>query len=143
MIDPNPDTMQHREFVQATISRMNTNSFHLKGMMITILAAFLAIYATNLKILFIITPIPIVTIFWFFDAYYLQLERKFRGIYDDICNLTPEKDIKTKKTFEMNPKLYVGGNYNYWKILLKSSLTPFYLIINVSLIVCYFILKFN
>ncbi|RXJ52631.1 hypothetical protein [Gelidibacter gilvus] len=143
MTDLNSYSMQHREFVQTTIIRMNTISFQLKGMMITILAAFLAIYATNPKIILIVIPIPIVTTFWFFDAYYLQLERKFRGIYNDICNLTPEKDIKTKKLFEMNPKLYTGGNYNYWKVLFKSSITPFYIIINLSLVVSYFILNAN
>ncbi|MBV7268952.1 hypothetical protein [Winogradskyella luteola] len=132
---------QHREFVQSVITRMNTNSFQIKGMMVTILAAFLAIYASNKNILFIVIPIPIVTLFWLFDAYYIQLERKFRGIYKDICDLTPEKDIKTKMVFEMNPKLYTSGQYNYWNVLFKSSVTPFYLIINITLVICYFILK--
>lgn len=134
---------QHREFVHSIINRMNTNSFQIKGMMATILAAFLAIYAANEKIIFILIPIPIICLFWFFDAYYLQLERKFRGIYNDICDITPEEEKITKKVFEMNPKLYINDKYNYWKVLLYSSITPFYLIIIIGLIISYLILKFN
>ncbi|GFD93125.1 hypothetical protein KUL156_43070 [Alteromonas sp. KUL156] len=133
---------QHREFVQAVITRMNTNSFQIKGMMITIVAAFLAIYASNPKTIFVILPVPLVCLFWFLDAYYLQLERKFRGVYKDICDLNEQgEEKKTTKIFEMNPSLYKGGNYSYWKVLLLSSLTTFYIVIITSLIIAYFLLK--
>lgn len=135
---------QHREFVQAVITRMNTNSFQLKGMMITITAAFLAIYASNPKLIFIILPVPIACLFWFLDAYYLQLERKFRGVYNDICDLNEEgEDKKTTKIFEMNPSLYKGGDYSFWRVLLWSSLTVFYIVITTSLVIAYFMIKYN
>lgn len=135
---------QHREFVQSVITRMNTNSFQLKGMMITITAAFLAIYASNPKLIFIILPVPITCLFWLLDAYYLQLERKFRGIYKDICDLNKEGEVKkTTKLFEMNPKLYKGGDFSFWKVLLWSSLTVFYSVIIIILIIAYFMVKNN
>lgn len=134
---------QHREFTQSVITRMNTNSFQLKGMMITIVSAFLAVYAANPIITFIILPIPIVILFWFLDAYYLQLERKFRGIYKDICDLTVETDKKTTKVFEMNPKLYKGKEYSYFLIFAWSSLTPLYITIIACLSIFYYVIKYN
>lgn len=131
---------QHREFVQNVITRMNTNSFQIKGMAITITSAFLAIYASNPKPVFLILPVPILFLFWFLDAYYLQLERKFRGIYKDICDLNKEEK-KTTKPFEMNPKLYKGGDYLFYKVLLSTSLIYFYLIISTCLIIAFFIIK--
>lgn len=134
------DKTQHREFVQNVITRMNTNSFQIKGMAVTITSAFLAIYASNPKPIFLILPIPILVLFWFLDAYYLQLERRFRGIYRDICGLNKEEEKKTTKPFEMNPKLYKGGDYLFHKVLLSPSLIYFYLIISTCLIITYFII---
>lgn len=134
---------QHREFVQSVITRMNTNSFQIKGMMITIVAAFLAIYGANSKTIFIIIPIPIVLLFWFINSYYLQLERKFRGIYNDICDLTNDSEKLTTEVFLMNPQLYKGGKYSFWKAFFKSYLTTIYLAIMISLLISYFIIRNN
>jgi hypothetical protein len=128
---------QHREFVQSVITRMNTNSFQIKGLMITLVAAFLGIYASNSNITFIIIPIPIVLLFWLLDACYLQLERKFRGIYKDICDLNTELK-RTTQIFEMNSKLYKGGDYNYFKVLFSTTILPLYL----SIIICLFVLHY-
>lgn len=132
---------QHREFIQLTITRMNTNSFQIKSLAITIVAAFLGIYASNPKTLFLIIPVPIVFLFWFLDAYYLQLERKFRGIYNDVCNITPEAEKKTKKTFLMDTSLYQGGDYSFFNVFKSSTILPLYFIIIISLIGLFFYLK--
>lgn len=133
---------QHREFVQSVITRMNTNSFQLKGLMITLVAAFLGVYASSSKISvnFLLIPIPLVVLFWFLDAYYLQLERKFRGIYNDICNLNTEPK-KTTQIFEMNPKLYEGDDYSYIKVLFSKTLLSLYSIILVILGILFYVLK--
>lgn len=134
---------QHREFVQSVITRMNTNSFQLKGLMITLVAAFLGIYASNSNITFIIIPLPIVLLFWFLDAYYLQLERKFIGIYNDICDLNTEPK-KTTRIFEMNPNLYTGKKYSYWNVFFKSpAISPLYSCVLVFLLFLYFYIKCN
>lgn len=132
---------QHRAFVQSVITRMNANSFQIKGMSITIVAAFLGVYASNSKVLFILIPIPFVFLFWFLDAYYLQLERQFRGIYNDICNITPESTKKTKQIFVVNPKLYGGGNYRYFKVLFSPSIFSLYAVLIIGLTITYFALS--
>ena len=43
----------------------------------------------------------------------------------------------TISIFQINPKLYKGWNYSFFKVLLWSSLTPFYLFIIASLSIVY------
>ncbi|WP_296317870.1 hypothetical protein [Winogradskyella sp. UBA3174] len=132
---------QHREFVQAVITRMGVNSFQIKSLTVTFVAAFLGIYASNSKVLFIITPVPIVLLFWFLDAYYLQLERKFRGIYNDICDITAQAEKKTTKVFLMNPTLYKGGSFSYWNVFKSITIFPLYFFIIICLLGLYFYLR--
>jgi hypothetical protein len=129
--------LQHREFVQNVITRMNTNSFQIKGLAITIVSAFLAVFASEGNKLFIFLPIPITLLFWFLDAYYLQQERKFRGIYNDISGLT--ESPKTKKIYQMNPNLYCGGNYDFIESFISKTVWPLYLVIITGLLISFFI----
>lgn len=132
---------QHREFVQNIITKMNTNSFQIKGMMITISAAFLAIYGSNPQKVFIIIPVPIIFLFWLMDTYYLQLERKFRGIYNDICDITPLSEKLTLQNYGMDPSIYKGADYNYLNVLFSKANAVLYLSLICSFTVTYFILK--
>ena len=78
--------MKHLEFIQAIITRMNTNSFLIKGWSITLVSALLALYASNKHVAYIFIAIIPTIIFWFLDSYYLQQERKFRGLYNDVAD---------------------------------------------------------
>ena len=79
--------IKHLEFVQSNISRMNQCSFQMKGWMITVATALLALYASSINAdtgngntAYIYIAIIPTMIFWVLDAYYLQQERKFCGI---------------------------------------------------------------
>ena len=78
--------IKHLEFIQAIINRMNSNSFSIKGWAITIVSALLALYANNSNVAYIFVAIVPSILFWLLDSYYLQQERKFRGLYNDIVN---------------------------------------------------------
>lgn len=95
---------------------MNSNSFQIKGWSITIASALLAIYATTkYEYLLVVGCLP-TAMFWILDAYYLQQERKFRGIYNDVAGISaqPRETI----LFELRPDLYIDGKYT-----LRSSFT--------------------
>lgn len=71
------------EIIQNLITRMSTNSFMLKGWAVTLVAGTFAL--SNMEsnnLFFLIAYVPII-LFWFLDAYYLQLERKYRKLYND------------------------------------------------------------
>ena len=80
----NEEKIKHLEFIQGVINRMNSNSFQIKGWMITIVAALLALYASSSNVAYIFVGIVPTILFWLLDSYYLQQERKFRGVYDDV-----------------------------------------------------------
>lgn len=108
MIDE--DKRKHLEFLQNVITRMNTNSFQLKGLCITIIAAIYAIYAANNKVAYLFVCLPIPIIFLFLDSFYLMQERKVCGIYDDVAGI---KHIVEVQPYEFPLDKYKGNKFSY------------------------------
>lgn len=81
------DRRQHLAFIQDVITRMNSNIFSLKGLMITIVAALVAFTVNDdnkdTAVFNLSIALLLVLIFWFLDAYYLKMERQYRMLYDD------------------------------------------------------------
>ena len=134
-----PKKIKHLDYIQNIITRMNTNSFQIKIWTITIVAAILALYANSGNSCFILIGIIPTFIFWFLDSYYLMMERKFRGLYNDIAGIS--KNPKEIKPFEMRPDLYKGGKYCYWNVFLSVTILLLYSLIILLLIILFFILK--
>lgn len=131
--------IKHLEFIQSNIARMNQCSFQMKGWMITVVSAFLALFAASIdgktgigNTMFIFVAIAPTVVFWFLDSYYLQQERKFRGIYGDIIADLEKDKIKE---FEMPLKSYVGCNYCFLYVLFSRTEWPLYLLVIIGLIV--------
>jgi len=131
----NENTIKHLEFIQNSITRMNANSFQIKGMSVTITAALLALYASSGKPFYILIAIIPTIIFWFLDAYYLQQERKFRGIYNDVAELSNSETRVLVRIFEMPLQKYSGGKYSYWNVFWSRTIWLFYLFPIVFLLV--------
>lgn len=132
--------LKHLEFIQNVITRMNTNSFLIKGWTVTIVSAILVIYASTQNITFILFGLFPTFIFWFLDTYYLTQERKFRGLYNDVAEVS--ENPKQIKPFEMRPDLYIGGKYSYWNVFWSTTIWKLYLSIIIFLSGLYTYLKF-
>lgn len=80
------DVRHHLSFIQGVITRMNSNSFSMKGWMVAIVSALLAVYAANgdasCSYLYNIAALVADIIFCFLDAYYLKMEMQYRDLYD-------------------------------------------------------------
>lgn len=88
----------HLDMIQRVIDRMGNNSFLLKGWAVVIIVAIFTFAGENNSIECILfTNMPLV-VFWGLDSYYLQLERKYRKLYDHVRN---RKDGNAD--FNMNP----------------------------------------
>ncbi|MDR0613447.1 MAG: hypothetical protein LBG45_08250 [Dysgonamonadaceae bacterium] len=131
---------QHLEFIQNVITRMNTNSFQIKGMVITIVSALIAIYASTSNIIFVFLGIAPTLVFWFLDSYYLQQERKFRGIYNNVARLKNDVEIKP---YEMPIQKFHGGQYGFWKVFFSKTIAWLYGTIVFLLLLVGVILKFK
>ncbi len=106
---------------------MNTNSFQIKGWTVTIVS-ILAIYASTKNYYFVLSGIFPTLVFWFLDTYYLTQERKFRGLYNDVAEVS--ENPKKIKLFAMRPDLYTKGKYSYWNVFCSTAIWKLYLNIN-------------
>lgn len=134
-----PETrIKHLEFIQGIVNRMGANSFQMKGWMITIVSALLAFYSsTGQKSILLFAILP-TALFWGLDAYYLQQERKFRGMYNDVAKVTDNPP--PIKPFAMPLNLYMGGKYSFWDCLTSQTILPLYLFVVVVLLIANFAL---
>lgn len=115
---------KHLDYIHNTINRMSTNSFIVKGWLITLISAIFVLSdkTTNQDYLFIsLLTIPV---FWYLNAFFLKIERKYRKLYDDV-RILDEKEID----FSMDTKEIKGGRYTIFSSLFSKSIWPLYLII--------------
>lgn len=121
------EKLKFLEFIQAIITRMNTNSFQIKAMCIAIISALFAIYATtqNPRVI-IIAFIPLV-ICCFLDSYYLWQERRFRALYSEAI----KKNSKIKD-FDLSAfDNYHKGLLSYLSTFLSISIWLFYALLGI------------
>jgi hypothetical protein len=119
---------KHLEFIQGAITRMNQNSFQMKGWAITVFAALLALFASTQaqNSVYLFVSIAPTILFWLLDSYYLQQERKFRGIYNDVAGLIDESQRIDVRPFEMPIHKYEGGKYSFWGVVFSQTMWPIY-----------------
>ncbi|MCQ2335869.1 MAG: hypothetical protein MJ010_01650 [Paludibacteraceae bacterium] len=128
------EKIKHLEFIQNVITRMNTNSFQLKGWMITIVSALLALYANSENVLYIFVAIAPVIIFWCLDAFYLKQEKLYRKLYQEIVN------NNNVTLFDMNASKY---EVCYCKVFWSKTIAGLYCTIAVLLILLGLFLKYQ
>lgn len=133
-----PETVKHLELIQNVVARMNANSFQMKGWMAALVSALLAVYASVGNDRFVLVAMLPAFLFWFLDAYYLQQERKFRGLYNDVAGLS--KEPQKIEQFAMRPDLYQGGKYSFWDAFGSATILPLYLSVIALLALVYFAL---
>ena len=128
----------HLLMIQGIIDRMGRNSFSLKEWSIGIMIAIFAFAGKNTHKAVIITLIPLI-VFWFLDAYYLMLERKFRALYDDV-RLKDESSIDFNMNFNII-KLNMNDikKYSFLSILSSKSIMPFYVVCIITSVIIYFV----
>ena len=127
--------VEHMKMVQDIITRMNRNSFQLKGWMLTIVAACLALYggSTNNKVTYIWIAIAPTLIFWMLDSFYLREERKYVALHNKLVEFFNEKaPLGDFLLFTLSTKEYKGGRYNYFAVLFSKTERWLYL----SVIIC-------
>ena len=125
----------HLEFVQNIITRMNTNSFMIKGWAITLVSALFALAAKDADRLYVLIAYVPIPMFWIMDGFYLSKERQFRDLYKRITSLD-ELNIN----FLMETDEYNQGKNTWCSSLISTTIWPFYgALIIVTLIVMFVI----
>jgi len=121
---------KHLDYIQAVITRMAQNSFAIKGWTVTLTIAVLAIdKAQPGKQFALLAYLPIVA-FWILDGYYLNQERLFRHLFNDV-RAKEEANID----FSMNTKPF-WEKENWLLTIFSKTLLTFYLpVVAITLVI--------
>ena len=114
---------KHIDLIQEVVNRMAQHSFILKGWGVTLVVAVFALNAKDgLDKNYLLAAIIPVVIFWFLDGYYLQKERLFRALFDEV-RIKEEADID----YSMDIKHLRKGNLTLRAVLRSRTLIGLYL----------------
>lgn len=141
MHEHNEVSIAHMSMIQGVVTRLETNSFTLKTLAMTLAVAVLA-FTGSVKNPSWIYPfsgcLPVV-IFWIMDAKYLRLGRLFRHLF----NAVRKGDVEN--AFSMDISKYLKKEQSTLRIAFSWSVCWFYLSIILAFIVvsCVFFTSAN
>ena len=116
--------LKHLEFIQSIITRMANNSFILKGWAVTLVAGIFALSNKDTNQFYAIISIIPVCVFWGLDSYYLQQERLFRSLYNNVKAIENNLiDFSLNAKYENFPR----EENKYTNCLLSKTELCFYL----------------
>ncbi len=126
----NGSYLKYLSVIQDVITRMNRNSFQLKGWSITIVATLVAFAANNGNLLLLFVAAFSTIPFCFLDAYYLLMERQFRGLYADVVNGCPNIKLFSMPINRYTRKEAIDAKdkrkYAYWRVLRSRTVLGLY-----------------
>ena len=128
--------IKHLEFIQNVITRMNANSFLIKGWTITLISALFALAAKDSNINYALISYIIIPVFWVLDGFYISTERMYRDLYSEVA-VKREEEID----FNMNASSFKTKKGRSWiEGIFSQTLIPFYgtALITTILILLYF-----
>lgn len=123
--------LKHLEFIQSIISRLNNNSFLVKGWSITIASALFVLSDKQADRIFLLVPFFTIPSFWLLDGYYLGVERKFRDLFDQVRSQPHANEA------DFNMKISSVTFLEYAAAASSSTVIFFH---GVLLLICIFIL---
>lgn len=135
--------IKHLEMIEAIIERMAKNSLQLKEwtMALVVLIVTISTQSGN-KDFILFGFVPIIG-FWYLDSFYLQQERKYKEFYKIVAK-KEENDIDfSLDTKNLDEILDCNENKRICicRCILSTSEIWFYLIIAVSLVFLFIVLK--
>lgn len=127
----------HKEIdlIQGVINRMANNSFLLKGWMITIIVAVLALtkdtlVTDDIDYLSIVLLLPLI-VFWYLDAFFLHKEKCFRKLYEWVI---ANRHNSNEFLYSLDYSRFKNDVESIGKIMFSKTLGTFYGITAVILI---------
>ena len=110
---------------------MSTNSFFIKGWMVTLVSALFALAAKDSDPRYVLVTYFAIPIFWLLDGFYPSQERQYRRLYDAV-RTTEATD------FSMNASAYAKGKNGWIAIVFSCTLSLLYVpLLAIALIVMF------
>ncbi|PSK95391.1 hypothetical protein CLV63_11551 [Murinocardiopsis flavida] len=114
--NPSEAQQQYLGFIQATITRHNSNSFLIKGWTLTVVGALVALAITQDNWAVGGSAAVATLGFWWLDSFYLRQERLFRELYNEARAVPATVDL-----YDMNAEVYKTRTKTKWRL---SIFTP-------------------
>lgn len=130
MSDKNENKIKHLEFIQLTITRMNANSFLVKGWLVTIVAGIFILSEKDANTKFLWFAPFVSLLFWILDGFYISIERKYRALYDKVRQIN-----EAQIDYSMDTTEFERGKASFFRSLCSLTLLLFYPIIIVASII--------
>lgn len=128
--------LKHLEFIQNVITRMNSNSFLIKGWTITLVSALFALAANDSNLKFVWVSYIAILVFWILDGFFIAIERRFRDLYSEVA----EKE-EDKIDFKMDTSKFKKGDRTWLAGIFSKTLIPFYGISIATTLMVRFLIK--
>jgi hypothetical protein len=117
----NDNKHKHLDFIQDVITRMNSNSFLIKGWTITLVSALFALAAKDANVNYVLVSYIVIPVFWVLDGFYISRERQYRDLYAVVAT----KD-EAVIDFCMDTCDFNKGNRTWLAGIFSQTLIPFY-----------------
>ena len=117
----------HKELdlIQSCITRMDNNSFILKGWLISLLVVILMVLPEKTNLIVPISVIFILTVsFWYLDAIYLRSEKLYRKLYEWVVHERLKNN--DEELYVLNPHRFDDEVESTLKVMLSTTLKWFY-----------------
>lgn len=113
--------LKHLEFIQNVITRMNSNSFLIKGWTITLVSALFALAATDSNLKFVMVSYVAIPVFWILDGFFIAVEKRYRELYHEVAG-KDEDNID----FKMDASKFKKDDATWLSGIFSKTLIPFY-----------------
>lgn len=117
----------HKELdlIQSCITRMDNNSFILKGWLISLLVVILMVLPGKTNLIVPISVIFILTVsFWYLDAIYLRSEKLYRKLYEWVVHERLKNN--DEELYILNPHRFDDEVESTLEVMLSTTLKWFY-----------------
>lgn len=116
------DRIAHLQIIQGVINRLSQNSFLLKGWAVVLVSGLFALAAGNSEILFVYLAYLPAIAFWCLDAYFLQQERLYRALYNEMREVD-DADVD----FSMDTRPVADKVAPWYKVAVSPTIIAFHL----------------
>lgn len=127
--------LKHLEFIQNVITRLNTNSFLIKGWSVTLIAAMFALAAKESNQDLAILVYIVIPFFWVLDGFFLSREKCFRELYKEVALRSTPTD------FSMNCEQYCKDDKTWPSTIFNKTLIIFHGVLLLVTIILMCVIK--
>lgn len=126
----NEKKFKHLDYIQENINRMSNNSFIIKGWTISIISILFIFSDKEMNKSYLLITLLAVLVFWYLNAFFLQQERKFRSLYDEV-----RKQSENEIDFSMSTVHFKNKDHNLINNMFSKSIFPLYLVLIIMILI--------